>query len=128
MFMKILKFIAPVAVLALVSVAAKAQPAPPNLEIRITHSAPPHARSEHAPPRPDHRAVWAKGYWHWEGARWDWMSGRWEHPEDRHYTWTPAHYRHKGNVWVYEPPHWSHHHLVEGDEYQRWKDESHHRS
>jgi hypothetical protein len=124
MFRKILISMAPIALLALATAPAAAQPGPPNLEIRIARSAPPRLRNERIPARPDREAVWAKGYWHWQGSRWDWVSGRWdraaENPRSR---WIAPRYRHESNVWLYEPPHWSHNRLVEGDEYQRWRDE-----
>ena len=123
MFKRILKSMAPVALLALVSAPTAAQPAPPNLEIRITHSAPPRFRHERIPSRPDRDSVWIKGYWHWEGSRWDWVNGRWERPEQRSHRWVAPRYRREGNVWRYEPPHWSHHRVVEGDEYRRWREE-----
>jgi hypothetical protein len=127
MLTRILKSLAPVALLALVASPATAQPAVPNLEIRIAHSAPPRVRVERIPPRPDRESVWARGYWHWEGSRWDWVSGRWNRAENRHYRWVSPRYRREGNIWRYEPPHWSHERVIEGDEYHRWR-EDHHRS
>jgi hypothetical protein len=125
MFKKVLMSLAPAALLALVSAPATAQPAPPNLEIRIAHSAPPRVRFERTPPRPDRHSVWARGYWHWEGSRWDWVSGRWNRPENPRHRWIAPRYRREGKVWRYEPPHWSHERVVEGDEYQRWRSEHH---
>jgi hypothetical protein len=123
MFKKVLMSLAPVVLLAFVSVPAAAQPAP-NLEIRIARSAPPRARFERTPARPDRQFVWAKGYWHWEGNRWDWVSGRWDRAADNPRSrWIAPRYRREANVWRYEPPHWSHDRVVEGDEYRRWKEE-----
>jgi len=121
----ILMSMAPVALLALVSVPAAAQPGPPTLEIRIANTAPPHVRHEHTPSRPDHESVWIKGYWHWEGSRWDWTNGRWERPEQRGHHWIKARYTREGKVWRYEPPHWSHQQVTDGDDYRRWKEEHH---
>jgi len=123
MIPKILKSLAPIALLALVSMPAAAQPAPPNLEIRIARSAPPRIRRERIPPRPDRQAVLARGYWHWEGDRWDWVSSRWERPSEPTHRWISPRYRREGRVWRYEPPHWSHDRVVEGDEYRRWREE-----
>jgi hypothetical protein len=123
MFKRILQSMAPVALLALVAMPAAAQPGPPIFEIRIAHSAPPRVRSERRPTRPDSRDVWVNGYWHWEGSRWDWVSGRWDRPEHPSHRWIAPRYRREGNVWRYEPPHWSHQRVVEGDEYQRWRAE-----
>jgi hypothetical protein len=122
MFKRILTSMAPVALLALVAMPAAAQPGP-NLEIRIARSAPPRVRFERVPTRPDRQAVWARGYWHWEGSRWDWVSGRWNRAENPRSRWIAPRYRHEGRVWRYEPPHWSHERVVEGDEYRQWRDE-----
>jgi hypothetical protein len=123
MFRKLWIAMSPIALLALAAVPAAAQPAPPNLEIRIARSAPPRVRFERIPTRPDRQAVWARGYWHWEGSRWDWVSGRWNRSETAGSRWIAPRYRHEGSIWRYEPPHWSHERVVEGDEYHRWKDE-----
>ena len=126
MFKRILKLVAPVALLALISAPALAQPAPPGLQIRIAQSAPPRVRHERIPTRPDRDSVWTKGYWNWEGSRWDWTSGRWQRPEQRTHRWVAPRYKHEGKAWRYEPPHWSHQQVVEGDEYRRWKEEHRH--
>jgi YXWGXW repeat-containing protein len=123
MFKTILKSLAPVALLALVSAPATAQPSSPNLEIRIARSAPPRVRHERISPRPDRRAFWIKGYWHWEGSRWDWVSGRWDRAANPRSRWIAPRYRREGSIWRYEPPHWSHVRVVEGDEYRRWREE-----
>jgi hypothetical protein len=126
MFKKVLISMAPVALLGLMTVPAAAQPALPNLEIRIAHSAPPRVRVERIPKRPDRQSVWARGYWNWEGSRWDWVPGRWNRAENnRRSRWVAPRYRRDGKVWRYEPPHWSHERVVEGDEYHRWKAERH---
>ena len=126
MLKRILKLLAPVALLALISAPALAQPAPPSLQIRIAQSAPPRVRHERIPTRPDRDSVWIKGYWHWEGSRWDWVNGRWERPEQRSHRWVAPRYVREGKAWRYEPPHWSHQQVVEGDDYRRWKEEHHH--
>lgn len=115
------------AVLAVVLAApAIAQPYHSNLEIHVANTAPPRAKRERRPPRPDRESVWLKGYWHWEGNRWNWVDGRWERPADRSYHWVGARYRHEGDSYRYEPPHWSHEKLTEGDDYRQWKEQHRH--
>lgn len=123
-----LKLLASVAaaLLAMISAPAGAQPGPPGLEVHIATSAPPRPRREHRAPRPDRDSVWIGGYWNWEGSRWNWVSGRWERPEQRTHRWVAPRYRREGRAWRYEPPHWSHQKVVEGDEYRRWKEEHRH--
>jgi hypothetical protein len=94
-----------------------------NLEVHVATTAPPRARHERRPPRPDADSVWVNGYWDWQGARWEWVSGRWERPEERSARWIAPKYRREGNAYRYEPGHWSNQQVVEGDEYHRWKEE-----
>src|SRR6476660_1917086 len=108
MLKRILKSLAPAALLALAALPAAAQPSPPTFEIRIANSAPPRAHRERIPPRPDRDSVWTKGYWRWEGSRWDWTDGRWNRPEQPSHRWVAARYAREGKSWRYEPPHWSH--------------------
>lgn len=119
MLKRILMSLAPFALLALAAAPAAAQPGP-NLEIRVARSAPPRLRVERIPVRPDRGSVWAKGYWHWEGSRWDWVGGRWNRSETAGSRWIAPRYRHEGSIWRYEPPHWSHERVIEGDEYKNW--------
>ena len=125
MFRRILLSLAPVALAAFSAAPAIAQPYPPSFEIRIATTAPPHARHEVVPQRPDHDSVWTRGYWHWEGSRWGWNDGRWARPEQRSHKWVTARYAREGKVWRYEPPHWSHQQMTESDEYRHWKQEHH---
>ncbi len=112
------------AVLAAFSAApALAQPSPPGFEIRIATTAPPPVRHEKMSARPDRESVWTKGYWHWEGSRWGWVNGRWQRPEQKSHRWVAPRYAREGTAWRYEPPHWSHQKVTEGDEYRRWKEE-----
>jgi hypothetical protein len=96
------------------------------LHIRIANDAPPRARSERRQARPDRDAVWIRGYWDRQDDRWEWVAGRWERPNDRRDRWINARYAREGRAWRYEPAHWSHQRLVEGEDYQRWRHE--HRS
>jgi hypothetical protein len=123
MFNRILKSMAPLALLVFAPLPAAAQPGPPGIEIRIANSAPPRARYERIPARPDRESVWIKGYSHWEGNRWNWVSGRWARPEQPNHRWIAPRYVREGKAWRYEQPHWSHQQVTEGDEYRRWKEE-----
>jgi hypothetical protein len=104
------------------------------LHIRIATDAPPRVRYERRTPRPDRDAVWIKGYWDREDDRWAWVPGRWERPSDRRARWIDARYTREGCPWYrrrdcawrYEPAHWSYQQVVEGEDYQRWRNE--HRS
>jgi hypothetical protein len=93
------------------------------LHIRIATEAPPRARYERRLARPDRDSVWIKGYWDRQDSRWEWVGGRWERPSDRRARWVNPRYRREGRAWRYEPAHWSHQQLVEGDDYRRWRDE-----
>ena len=97
------------------------------LHIRIATDAPPPVRHEVRTARPDHTAVWTNGYWDRQGEQWSWSSGRWQQPTGHKARWVSARYQRDGNAWRYDPAHWSNQQLVEGEDYQRWKNE-HHRS
>lgn len=128
MFCKILKLIAPIAVAAFLAIPAAADihiPVP-DLEIHIAHSRPPHVRHERIPPRPGHDYVWIAGYWGWQGNDWVWFPGRWDRPEQTGVTWVRPRYTREYGSYRYEPGHWSHQRLVEGEEYRHWKEGHHH--
>lgn len=91
------------------------------LHIRIASDAPPRARQERRPPRPNRDDVWIGGYWDRRGDRWEWSTGRWERPADRRARWVRARYSREGNHWRYDPGHWSNQRLTEGDDYQQWR-------
>jgi len=130
MFLKMLRLSSPVLLSALLSIPAAAQiPVPPlpNLQIHISHSAPPRFRHERIPPRPGANHVWIAGSWDWQGNQWIWLPGRWDRPVDRHARWVRPHYAREYGSYRYEPGHWSNQRVIEGDDYRRWKDERHHR-
>jgi hypothetical protein len=102
---------------------AMAQPYHSNLEIHVANTAPPRARHERRPPRPDRDSAWLKGYWHWDQNRWNWVDGRWERPADRSQRWVTPRYVRQGNSYRYEPPHWSHEKLTDGDDYRQWREQ-----
>jgi hypothetical protein len=114
------------AVLAAIPASAQVRADLGPLHIRIATDAPPRPRYERRPPRPYGDVVWINGYWDWEGDQWVWMSGRWERPIDRRHRWIKPRYLREGRVWRYEPAHWSNERLVEGEDYQRWRND--HRS
>jgi len=89
------------------------------IHIRIATDAPPPVRYERQTARPHRDAVWCKGYWDRQDDRWLWRSGRWEQRS----KWINAKYKREGRAWRYEPAHWSHQRVVEGEDYQRWKEQ-----
>jgi len=57
-------------------------PAPPYVQQKTSALvevpfAPPPARTETVPDRPEDDAVWLDGEWSWDGRRWSWKQGRW---------------------------------------------------
>jgi len=96
------------------------------LNIRIANDAPPRERQEVRTARTDRDAVWIKGYWDRQDNRWEWVQGRWERPAQPNARWIGPRYAREGTAWRYEPAHWSHQQLVEGDDYRQWRQE--HRS
>jgi hypothetical protein len=101
------------------------------VHIRIANQAPPRARYEVRTARPHQDALWIGGSWDRQGDNWVWLTGRWERPQARGSRWIGARYTREGCHWYrqrdcgwrYEPAHWSHQQIVEGDDYQRWKKE-----
>lgn len=94
-----------------------------GLHIRISNERPPRARHERRPSRTHRDAVWIGGYWDRQDERWDWVGGRWEQPTDRRHRWIRARYRQEYGSWRYEPAHWSHQRVIEGDDYRQWRDQ-----
>jgi hypothetical protein len=73
-----------VAVVALVACGSEvptphyvAQPASALVQVQ---TAPPPARVETVPARPQRGAVWLDGEWAWQGRKWAWRRGRWVMP------------------------------------------------
>ncbi len=97
-------------------------PGAPRLEVRIAQEAPPRPRHEHRSTRPDRDSVWVAGYWDWQGSQWGWLPGRWDRPEDRSSRWVTPRYQREQGAYRYEPGHWSNQHVVEGDDYRKWKE------
>ena len=121
------------AVLVAIPGAAQIKADPGPVQIRIAREPPPPARNEARPARPHPASTWISGYWDRRDDRWDWESGRWvmTQPTVPKPRWIKARYTRQGCpwyrqqncVWRYEPAHWSNQPLVEGEDYQRWKDE-----
>jgi hypothetical protein len=99
-----------------------------NLEVHIAQTAPPAPRHERKTKRPDADSVWVAGAWDWQGSQWAWTNGRWDRPEDRSARWVAPRYSRESNAYRYEPGHWSNQKVVEGTEYQQWKQQHGHRS
>ena len=127
MLRKILQSVVPLVIAAFVSIPASADiriPVP-DLEIHIAHSHPPRIRHEVIPPRPGDDYVWVAGYWGWQGDQWVWFPGRWDRPAQVGVTWVQPRYVHEYGYYRYEPGHWSHERIREGDDYREWR--AHHR-
>jgi hypothetical protein len=129
MFKHLWKSLAFAGVLALAPSLGSAQLPPlpplpplPGLEIRIGHTSPPRMRRESRPPRPGAGFTWVRGSWDWQSSQWVWIDGRWDRPERPGIRWIAARYAREGDGWRYEPGHWSHQKVVEGDDYRSWRD------
>ena len=96
------------------------------VKIRIAPDAPPPLRHETRSFRPSRNHVWIAGYWDRQGDRWDWAPGRWEEPSQRGSRWVKPQYRREGGAYRYEPAHWSHQKMEEGEDYSRWHNEHGH--
>lgn len=101
------------------------------LHIRIATDAPPRGRYERRPARPSRQSIWVGGYWDRQQDRWSWIDGRWDQPRSPRSRWIQARYSREGCSWFnrrncawrYEPAHWSDQQLVEGEDYQRWRND-----
>ena len=101
-----------------------APPPPPGPQFIV--EAPPPPRHEHRGYAPGPDYVWIDGYWDRQDDRWAWAPGRWEAPGQRGSNWVKPQYRKEGGAYRYEPGHWSHQKMVEGDDYTRWHKEHKH--
>jgi hypothetical protein len=91
-----------------------------SVSIRMAPDGPPPNRAEHRLPRPEGNHVWIDGYWDRQEDRWAWAPGRWEAPGQPGSSWVKPQYRKDRAGTRYEPGHWSHQKMVEGDDYNRW--------
>jgi hypothetical protein len=69
---------------------------------------PPRARVEVRPARPDHHAIWIKGYHDWDADqnKYVWRSGHWDHAPAAGQVWVAPVYRHEHHGVTYVAPHW----------------------
>jgi len=95
----------------------------PSIHIRMAPDAPPPPQVEVRMHRPSRNHRWIAGYWDRQDDRWAWAPGRWERPSRRGSTWIPARHQREGGAYRFEPGHWSHEKMVEGDDYTRWRRE-----
>jgi WXXGXW repeat (2 copies) len=95
----------------------------PSIHIRVAPDAPPPMRHEIQMVRPSRRHVWIGGYWDRQDDRWAWAPGRWEEPDRRGVRWVRPRYQPERGFYRYEPGHWSHQRMEEGDDYRRWRKE-----
>jgi hypothetical protein len=127
MNMTFTRFALPLALVAFACVPASAQVRVGvdlgALSIRLAPDAPPRPRVEYRTVRPSRAHVWIAGYWDRDGDRWAWAPGRWEEPSMRGSVWVRPNYINEGGSYRYEPAHWSHQRLVEGEEAGRWHNE-----
>lgn len=127
MHRKLSHLVLPAALLAFSCVPAAAQirigVELPSIHIRIAPDAPPPPRVEMRMVRPSRNHVWIGGYWDRQDDRWAWAPGRWEEPARRGVVWVRPQYLREGGVYRYEPAHWSHQRMEEGEDYSRWHKE-----
>ena len=133
MYKSILKSIVLGSLTALIAVPAVAQIRADigPIHIRIANNAPPPMRYERKPARPHSSSLWINGSWDRQDNQWVWINGRWEEPRQGRERWINARYQREGCPWYskqgcgwrYEPAHWSDQNLVEGDDYQQWRNE-----
>jgi hypothetical protein len=93
------------------------------VSIRIAPDAPPPPRWERRSVWPGRSYVWIGGYWDRQEDQWAWTPGRWEEPARRDSRWIRPRYLQQDGAYRYEPGHWSHQQMVEGDDYTRWHKE-----
>ncbi len=67
---------------------------------------PPPAPVDNPPPSPAPNAVWAPGYWVYDGRAYTWMSGHWEVPPPGAHTYVAAHSENRAGQTVFVPGYW----------------------
>jgi hypothetical protein len=68
--------------------------------------APPPTPAEVRPPMPAANAVWAAGYWIYDGRTYTWTSGHWEIPPPYAHTYIPAHSENRNGQMVFVQGYW----------------------
>jgi hypothetical protein len=69
-------------------------------------STPPPTPVDPVLPQPAANAIWAPGFWIYDGRSYTWMRGRWEIPPPLAHTYVPAHSEMRNGQMVYVPGHW----------------------
>jgi hypothetical protein len=93
------------------------------IRIRVAPDAPPPPQREIRMERPSRNHIWIAGYWDRQDDRWAWAPGRWEQPGQRGSRWVKPRYQPESGAYRYEPGHWSHQRMEEGEDYSRWRNE-----
>ena len=73
---------------------------------RVQASTPPPAPADPIPPQPAPNAIWAPGFWIYDGRTYTWMAGRWEIPPPLARTYVPAHSEFRNGQRVFVPGYW----------------------
>jgi hypothetical protein len=68
--------------------------------------APPPTPTETVPPQPTPNAVWATGYWVYDGRTYTWMPSHWETPPPGARSYVAGHYENRNGQNVYVPGYW----------------------
>jgi len=88
--------------MALLPLAAHAQPYPPPPYPPV-----PPPRSEFVPVAPPgRRVVWEPGHWHWNGRGYVWIGGHYIEPRPQYTRYVPGAWVRRGPQWVWVPAHW----------------------
>ena len=76
-----------------------------GVDVVYVQKAPPKAKTEVRPKRPNKNAVWVPGHWQWNGRKHVWKAGHWDkRPGGK--TWAPGHWQKKPRGWVWAPGRW----------------------
>jgi hypothetical protein len=67
---------------------------------------PPPTPVDTPPPAPAPNAVWAPGYWIYDGRAYTWVGGHWEIPPPGARTYIAAHSENRGGQMVFVPGYW----------------------
>ncbi len=67
---------------------------------------PPPPKEEAREAAPLAEAIWAPGYWHWNGAVFVWVEGRWMIPPKQNEQWVPPTWRRTPRGVIFRPGHW----------------------
>ena len=76
-----------------------------GLTVAAPHGPPP-PRSESRPPAPIVGAVWADGYWQWNGAAFVWVSGSWRIAPGADVSWQAPHWQPHARGVIFVPGRW----------------------